>query len=301
MTREFRIGDRVIDDDSDAYVVAEIGGNHGGSLDVALQMIRTAAQCGADAVKFQKRDLNYWSQRDPRWNEPYNSEHSFGRTYGEHRAALEFDAYAYKRLQEAADICGVDFFATAFDVPSLQFLVELGVPAIKLASASIVNMPLIEACNLWGGTVIASTGGASLDEVRRAHYRMAHQPVALLQCTAEYPCPAAHLQLRVIEGLRQLFPSTVIGLSDHQAGIAMSPVAYALGARIFEKHFTLNRTSKGSDHAFSLEPEGMRKLVRDLRRTRDALGDGQKRRLEGEVPALVKMGRLDLAREKVTA
>lgn len=306
--RELTISGRRIADDTDAWVIAEIGNNHGGSVETCRQMILAAARAGADAVKLQKRELGYWAQHDPRWNQPYNSEHSFGATYGEHRAALEFGWDEYRELQSFADDLGLVFFATAFDLFSLDFLLRLGVPVIKLASASIVNYPLLVGCYVAGLPVILSTGGATESEVANA---LGHlwgptmvtddPPVALLQCTAEYPCDPAHMNLRYIESLRNRYGRTVIGLSDHQSGIAMAPVAYALGARIFEKHFTLNRAMKGSDNVFSLEPEGMRKMVRDLKRARLAMGDGLKRRYDDEVPALVKMGRSDLAVERMTA
>ena len=300
--RELTIAGHRIADDTDAFIVAEISGNHMGSVETAKEIMDAAAWCGVDAVKLQKRDLPTWEALDPdAWHASYNSEHAFGPTYGEHRAALEFGLDEYRELQGHAEGKGLIFFATAFDVPSLHFLTDLGVPAIKLASASIVNLPLIEGAAWKGLPVIASTGGATPVEIEAA-WRTYHRAIApwgpsrlaLLQCTALYPCPAQHLQLGVISRLRAEYPETVIGLSDHQAGIAMAPVAYNLGARIIEKHFTLHRTWKGSDQAFSLEPEGMRRMVRDLRRTRLALGDGVKRRLDDEVPALVKMGRRDL-------
>ena len=291
--------------------MAEIGANHMGSVETAKDLFRAAAQCGVDAVKLQKRDLPTWEALDPAaWRAPYHSENAFGATYGEHRAVLELGWDEYRHLQTCAHSLGLAFFATAFDPPSLAFLLDLGVPAVKLASASIVNEPLLEAVAAAGLPVIASTGGATMDEIDRAMDLLDGQPpagysarnsagVALLQCTATYPCQPADLNLRVIGLLRSEYPWVVIGLSDHQDGIAMAPVAYALGARVFEKHFTLDRAWKGSDQAFSLEPEGMRRLVRDLQRTRLALGDGAKRRLEAEVPALVKMGRRDLV--QVTA
>lgn len=306
--RELSIAGRRIADDTDGYVIAEIGANHMGSVETCKEIIRAAALCGVDAVKLQKRDLPTWEALDPDgWHAPYHSENAFGPTYGLHRAALEFGWEEYRELQRYAGGLRVAFFATAFDVPSLHFLVDLGVPAVKLASASIVNEPLLQAVARTGLPTIASTGGATLGEIERGVHllrtvalewdeRLAHPPLALLQCTATYPCEAADMGLRVIETLRGMYPWAVCGLSDHQSGIAMAPVAYTLGSRIFEKHFTLHRAWKGSDQAFSLEPEGMRRMVRDLRRTREALGDGVKRRLPAEVPALVKMGRRDLLR-----
>ena len=302
--RELTIEGRRIADDTDAFVIAEIGGNHGGSVETCKRMILAASRAGCDAVKLQKRELSHWAQKDPRWYDPYNSEHAFGATYGEHRAALEFGWDEYQELQSFAHDLGLVFFATAFDLWSLDFLMRLGVPAIKLASASIVDIPLLRGCYVGGLPVILSTGGATEYEVGNAvgHLRDRNGPdMAILQCTAEYPCPSEDMNLRYIESLRDRYQDTVVGLSDHQSGIAMAPVAYALGARIFEKHFTLNRTMKGSDNVFSLEPDGMRKMVRDLKRTRLALGDGVKRRYAEEVASLIKMGRGDLVVERMTA
>ena len=295
--REITIAGRRIADDTDAFCVAEIGGNHQGSVATCKQIIKAAADAGADAVKLQKRDMAHWAAKDPAgWHREYHSEHAFGRTYGEHRMALEFGADEYAELKAYAEARGLVFFATAFDVPSLRFLVELGVPAIKLASASIVDGELLQACAEAGLPVIASTGGATMREISEAASILeGHVPYAICQCTAEYPCEARDMNLRVITWLRDRYPNTVIGLSDHYNGIALAPVAYVLGARIMERHFTLNRAAKGSDNCFSIEPVGMRKMIRDLHRTREALGDGIKRRLDVEIPALVKMGRADLA------
>ncbi len=301
--RKFTLANHTITDDSPAFVVAEIGNNHGGSLDKALQMIQAASECGADAVKFQRRDMAYWEATDPAaWVKPYNSEHAFGATYGEHRRALEFGWDEYRTCQDFAADRGLVFFATAFDVPSLEFLVRLGVPAIKLASASITNYRLLEAVATSGLPAIMSTGGSTLADVEQAVSMFGDaSKLAVLHCVSLYPCDAKDMNLRAITTLRDRFQDHTIGLSDHQSGIALAPVGYALGARIVEKHFCLRRTDKGSDQAFSLEPVGLRKLCRDLKRAHEAMGTGEKIRLPAEVPALVKQGRADLKAEMVAA
>jgi sialic acid synthase len=299
--RELHIAGRRIADDEPAFIVAEIGNNHGGSLDTALQMIQMAAECGADAVKFQKRDLRHWEDADAEaWNRAYESEHSYGRTYGEHRAYLEFDETAYRICKTFAEDRGLVFFATAFDIPSLDFLEHLGVPAIKVASGSITNYRLLEAVAATGIPAIVSTGGCTIEDVYTAA-RLFDGGVrpAILHCVSLYPCEARHMNLRAIGALRERFPVHVIGLSDHQSGIALAPVGYAMGATIIEKHVTLNRTMKGTDNIFSLEPVGLRKLVRDLRRTHEAMGTGKKVLLDGEKAALRKQGRV--FEERVTA
>jgi sialic acid synthase len=307
--RELTVGSRRITDDGPAYVVAEIGANHMGSVTRCRDIIEAAWLAGCDAVKLQKRDLATWEAVDPAaWHAPYEGPNSFGATYGEHRAKLEFGWDEYVELKTFAELLGLTFFATAFDIPSLNFLVRLGVPSIKLASASIVNTALIETVAATGIPTILSTGGATEREIELAWNTWAdwwaptgeQNKLAILQCTAEYPCNPADMNLQVISALRREYPSNVIGLSDHDSGISMAPVAYALGARIFEKHFTLDREWRGSDQKFSLTPDLMRQMVRDLKAVREALGDGTKRRLDAEVPALVKMGRTEL-RQAVNA
>lgn len=290
--RELRIGDRRIADDDDVYVIAEIGHNHQGSVERAKELFRAAHDCGVDAVKLQKRDNRSLFTRDL-YEQPYENENSFGATYGEHREALELGRDAYVELQAYAHELGLGFFATAFDEASADFLADLDVPAFKIASGDITNTPLLRHVAALGKPVIVSTGGATIEDVDRAVEAVAafDVPVCLLQCTAAYPAAVEDLNLQVIATLRERYPDVVVGLSDHQDGIAMSLVAYMLGARVIEKHFTLSHTWKGTDHAFSLMPEGMRKLVRDLRRVPDALGDGVKHPLEIEAKPLQKMGK----------
>ena len=224
---------------------------------------------------------------------PYDNENSFGLTYGEYREALEFDRAQYEEIQAYANELGIAFFATAFDMPSVDFLEALGVPAIKIASGGAGDIPLLEHAAKVGVPLIVSTGGAELDDVRRAHDAITaiNPQLAILQCTAAYPPEFDELDLRVIETFRVAFPEVVIGFSSHDSGIAMALLAMRLGARIVEKHFTLNRAMKGTDHAFSLEPVGLRKMVRDLRRGRQALGDGVKTIYEDERKPVTKMGK----------
>lgn len=292
MSRELIIDGRRIADETDCYVIAEIGHNHQGDLDKALQMFHRAKECGVDAVKLQKRD-NRSLYTAEMYNRPYDHENSFGATYGEHREFLEFGRDEYVELRRCARELGLTFFATAFDVPSADFLESLGTPAYKIASGDLRNLPLLRHVARFQKPVVASTGGASMEEVERAYETMAaiNPRVAMLQCTASYPTEAEHMNLRVIETFRTRFPAAVIGLSDHFNGIAMAVVAYTLGARIIEKHFTLNHTWKGTDHALSLEPIGMQKMIRDLQRARMAVGDGTKRALPVEAGAIVKMGK----------
>ena len=302
MTRELTIDGRRIADDTDCYVIAEIGHNHQGDLDKARQLFLRAKECGVDAVKLQKRDNRSLYTADM-YNRPYEHENSFGRTYGEHREFLEFGRREYSELQAYARELGLTFFSTAFDVPSADFLAELDVPAYKLASGDLRNLPLLRHVARIGKPMIISSGGATLEDVERAYDAIVaiNPHVCILQCTASYPTEPEHMNLRVIETFRQRFPAAVVGLSDHYNGIAMAGVAYMLGARVLEKHFTLNHTWKGTDHALSLEPIGMQKMIRDLHRARIALGDGVKRQLPIESSALMKMGKKIVAARRLPA
>jgi sialic acid synthase len=281
-----------IHDGGDCYVIAEIGHNHQGSVEQAKAMVTMAKDCGADAVKVQKRSNRTLYTREF-FDQPYDNEFSFGKTYGEHREALELDHDAYVELQRYARELGITFFATPFDLESADFLAELDMPAYKIASADLLNTPLLRHVAGFGKPMLLSTGGATTDDVDRAveTVRPLNEQLCLLQCTAAYPCDTEDLNLRVITTLRERYPDFVVGLSDHQNGISMALVAYMLGARVIEKHFTLNHAWKGTDHAFSLMPEGLRKLVRDLRRVPVALGDGVKRPLPVEEKPLEKMGK----------
>jgi N-acetylneuraminate synthase/sialic acid synthase len=291
-TRTLTIGRTVIDDASDCYVIAEIGHNHQGDVKKARDMILAAKECGVNAVKLQKRNNKALYTR-AMYDAPYMSENAYAPTYGAHRDALELPEPAFVELRNLARELGLHFFATAFDFPSLDFLASLDCEVTKIASGDVKTIPLIKRVAKLGKPLIVSTGGATLDDVKRVYDTVMpiNPQLCLLQCTASYPCEPEDMNLRAITTLREAFPDVVVGLSDHQNGIALGPVAYVMGARVIEKHFTLNRAWKGTDQAFSLEPIGLRKLVRDLKRTRVALGDGAKRMLDCEKGPLLKMGK----------
>ena len=302
MSRSLTIARTTITDDSDCYLIAEIGHNHQGSLEKCRELFHAAKECGADAVKLQKRDNRALYTR-AMYDKPYENENSFGPTYGAHREALELGRAEYAELARYAGELGITFFATAFDLPSADFLADLDMPAYKLASGDLRNLPLLRHVARFGKPVIVSTGGAAMEDVHRAVDAIGaiNPRIGILQCTATYPTEPEQMNLRVISTLRDTFPGACIGLSDHYNGIAMAVAAYVLGARIIEKHFTLNHTWRGTDHALSLEPGGMRKMIRDLRRARLALGDGVKRVLPGEEGAMVKMGKTLVAARDLPA
>jgi N-acetylneuraminate synthase/sialic acid synthase len=301
-TPQLNIDGCAIDDTTDCWVIAEVGHNHQGDLEKCKRIFDAAKENGASAVKLQKRDNRTLFTKEL-YNKPYDNENSFGRTYGEHREALEFGLKEYRELQQYCRSIGITFFATAFDFPSADFLAALEIPVFKLASGDLKNIPLLKHVAAFGKPMIVSTGGGSMEDVRRAYDAIMpiNSNLAILQCTASYPTPPEEMNLRTIATFREQLAGAVIGLSDHSNGISMAVTAYMLGGRIIEKHFTLNHTWKGTDHAMSLEPEGLRKMVRDLKRVRTALGDGVKRTLSSEQGALHKMGKKIVAARELGA
>ncbi len=302
MNRQLIIGDRLISDDGDAYVIAEIGHNHQGSVKTAKELFQAAADCGVDAGKLQKRDNRSLYTREM-FDKPYDNENSFGATYGEHREALEFGTSEYEELQAESSRVGIAFFSTAFDIRSADFLAALNTPAYKIASGDLKNIPLLRHVAKIGKPMIVSTGGGTIEDVQRAYDTIMpiNPRLCLMQCTCGYPAEFAELDLRVIATYREKFPEVVIGYSGHDNGIAMPVAAYMLGARIIEKHFTLNRAMKGTDHRFSLEPVGMKKMIRDLQRVRIALGDGRKKVYASEATPVLKMGKKLVAARDLAA
>jgi N-acetylneuraminate synthase/sialic acid synthase len=289
--RKLVIDNKTIQDDGDCYVIAEIGHNHQGSLETAKEMFKVAKESGADAVKLQKRD-NRELYTKAGYEKPYENP-NYGETYGEHREFLEFGREEYQELLDYAREIEVTMFSTAFDFSSADFLANLDLPAFKLASGDLKNIPLLTHIAQFQKPMILSTGGGTMEDVNRAYDAIMpiNQQLCLLQCTAGYPAEFDELNLRVITTFRERFPDITVGLSSHDNGIAMAIAAYMLGARVVEKHFTLNHTWKGTDHAFSLEPIGFRKLTRDLARLKVAIGDGVKRTYDSEVAPIIKMGK----------
>jgi N-acetylneuraminate synthase/sialic acid synthase len=290
--RKLVIDGKVIQDDTSCYVIAEVGHNHQGKLEIAKEMFKSAKECGANAVKLQKRN-NRELFTAAGYNKPYDNPNSYGETYGEHREFLEFGESEFKELQAYAAEIGITMFATAFDFSSADFLEKLDMPAYKMASGDLKNIPLLTHVAKFQKPMIISTGGGTMEDVNRAYDAIMqfNQQLCILQCTAGYPADFDQLNLSVISTFRERFPNTTIGLSSHDNGIAMALAAYLLGARVVEKHFTLNHTWKGTDHAFSLEPIGFRKMVRDLERVKVAIGNGVKQVYESEKAPIIKMGK----------
>ena len=292
--RELRIGDHVVNDQSDPFIVAEIGSNHMGDFKVCLEMIRTAARCGVQAVKMQKRNNREMFTKTG-YNRPYDNELSYGKTYGEHRDKLDnFTPLQWKKFRQVATECGVLFFATPFEQDSLTFLDRLDVPLYKVASCDVTNIPLIRSIAEKGKPIIISTGGSTLHDISRVYHEINHlnSNIAFLHCVSTYPNRDEDLNLDVISSLRINFPNNVIGFSSHHPGIMPNFLACQLGASIFEVHFTMNRANRGTDHGYSLEPHALEKLCEDLPRVKRMVGLAKKKVLEEERTGFVlKMGK----------
>ena len=250
-----------------AFVIAEVGQNHQGDLETALEYIRVFSHEGADAVKFQTRNNKYLFSQDA-YESPYTSENAFADNYGAHREKLELKPEWLPILKESCVKHGVKFMSTPFDEPSLEILREIDVDILKVASFDLGNLPLINRMAKIGKPVVMSIGGGKIDQIRSSiEVLLAYNvDVALLHCVSEYPCEYNRLGLDNIQTLIEEFPQCTIGSSDHFNGTLSGPVAYLRGARVFEKHVTLNRAWKGTDHSFALEREGFRKFVRDIKR-----------------------------------
>lgn len=250
-----------------AFIIAEVGQNHQGDLDLAREYIKVFAMVGADAIKFQTRNNKYLFSKEA-YEAHYDSENAFADVYGLHREKLELKPEWLPILKEDCVKYGVKFMSTPFDEPSLELLCEIGVDLMKIASFDLGNLPLIHRIAKKGKPVALSIGGGKIDQIRASvNVLLEHvEEVAVMHCVSEYPCEYNRLGLGNIEVLIREFPRCTIGSSDHFNGTLSGPVAYLKGARVFEKHVTLNRSWKGTDHSFALEHEGFRKFVRDIKR-----------------------------------
>ena len=286
-----RIGSHTIGTGNPVYVIGEIGLNHNGDVEIAKRLIDVAADAGAQAVKFQKRtpaiSTPEHMKNTPRqtpWGEM---------TYLEYRYRVEFDRDQYIELGDYATLRGLDWFASPWDVPSVEFLEDLNVCAFKVASASVTDLELLAAMRSTGKPVILSTGMSTMEQIDRAVTALDGSPLVVLHATSTYPLPAEEANLRMIATLRGHLPGVPIGYSGHEPGLQISLAAVALGAVAVERHITLDRTMWGSDHAASLEPQGLQHLVRDIRVIETAMGDGVKRVFPGELAPLAKLRRVE--------
>jgi sialic acid synthase len=283
--------DQILSKGEEPFFIAEVGQNHNGILKDAQNFIRIFASEGADAIKFQTRNNKYLFSTSA-YNMKYNSENAFGSTYGEHREFLEIDPDWIPILKRDCQEHNVFFMSTPFDEPSLDLLLENDVDILKLASFDLGNLPFVDCLAKSGKPVVMSTGGGNMPQIRSTVRALRNygSEVAVLHCVSEYPCEFDRLGLQSIETLKSEFPECLIGSSDHFNGTLSGPIAYLLGARIFEKHVTLNRASKGTDHSFALEREGFRKFVRDTKRVRHMLPPKPVSQLGAE-PVFKKLGK----------
>jgi sialic acid synthase len=259
-------------DIKEPLVIAEVGQNHNGNLELAREYIKIFSNVGADAVKFQTRNNKYLFSKEA-YEAKYESENAFAESYGAHREILELKPEWLPILKSDCIKHGVKFMSTPFDEPSLDLLKSVDVDIIKIASFDLGNIPFVNRIAAVGKPVVMSVGGGNIKQIRSSVNELLkfNNEIAILHCVSEYPCEYNRLGLDNIKTLINEFPECVIGSSDHFNGTLSGPVAYLNGARVFEKHVTLNRASKGTDHSFALEPEGFRKFVRDIKRVRHML------------------------------
>ncbi|XP_068448633.1 sialic acid synthase-like [Clinocottus analis] len=291
---------RMIGGDEPCFIIAEIGQNHQGDMDIAKKMIKMAKDCGADCAKFQKCELEHKFNKKA-LERLYTSPHSWGKTYGEHKRHLEFSHEQFRELKKYAEQVGICFTASGTDEMAVEFLHELNVPFFKVASADTNNFPYLQKTAMKGRPMVVSSGMQSMDTMRRVYKTVKehNQNFAILQCTSAYPLEAEDVNLRVLTEYQKQFPDIPIGYSGHESGINISVAAVALGAKIIERHVTLDKTWKGNDHHASLLPSELSELVRSIRLVERALGTGVKEMLPCEKPCHDKLGKSLVAKIKI--
>jgi N-acetylneuraminate synthase len=271
------------------YVIAEIGLNHNGDVEIAKQLIDVAAAAGAQAVKFQKRTPAI-STPEHMKDQPRDT--PWGRmTYLEYRYRVEFDREQYIEIGDYATLKGLAWFASPWDEQAVEFLEDLNVVAHKVASASVTDLSMLRALAATGKPIILSTGMSTIEQIDTAVETLGTDNLVMLHATSTYPLPPEEANLRMITTLQDRYAGVPIGYSGHERGLQISIAAVALGAVAVERHITLDRTMWGSDHAASLEPQGFEHLVRDIRVIGEAMGDGVKRVFPGEFAPQAKLRR----------
>ncbi len=299
--RTLRIGQRLVGEGQPCFVIAEGGVNHNGDARLAAELVHIAARCQADAVKFQKRTIEELLTRAA-LERPYVQPNSLGATYGEHRLKLELPEEVWYQLRDLAVRLGLEFMGSAWDRGSADLLDALDTPAIKMPSAVLTDLDLLEYVARKGRPMIVSTGMSTLPDIDQAVERILRhtEQLILLQCTSAYPSEFVDVNLRVMETFRQRY-GVLVGYSGHERGISVSEAAAALGACVVERHFTKDRTLPGPDHAASLEPTGLQKLVRDIRQIEMAMGSGEKSIAPAELPVRARLGKSLVAASDIRA
>ena len=294
MTQEqtcVKFGKKRIGDGQPCYVIAEIGINHNGDIDLAKRLISVAVASGCDAVKFQKRtvDVVYTPEELAKARES-----PFGNTNGDLKRGLEFGQEEYEDIDAYCKAVQIDWFASCWDEQSVDFINQFDVPCFKIASASLTDDNLLRHTRATGKPLILSTGMSTLEEIDHALDVLGKKDLILLHACSTYPALYEELNLRAIPKLRQRY-GLPVGYSGHETGIPSTVAAVVLGACCVERHITMDRAMWGSDHAASLEPNGITRVVRDIRLIEQSLGDGEKRVFEREYPIIKKLRRVGAA------
>ena len=290
MNIELRNG-RIIGDAAPVYVIAEVGINHNGDFNLAKKMIEVAAKTGVDAVKFQKRTIDEMYTKSF-LNQPYTKYYSYGATYGEHKRFLEFTDDQFFELKECAAQNKVDFIVSGFDFSGFDFIEkQLDVDIHKIASPFVTHYPLLKQVAEYGKPIILSSGMHSIEEIENAvkFIKQINDQVILLQATTLYPCPDELANISVLKTFRDKM-NVLVGYSSHDKGVVIPAASVTFGACVIEKHFTLDRTMIGPDHAASVEPRGMEMIVKYARSIHSGIGSGQKDLINEEKEARVKYG-----------
>jgi sialic acid synthase SpsE len=289
MTNKVSVGKKAIGAGEPVYIIAEIGINHNGDIEIAKQLMDVAVETGCDAVKFQKRTPEICvpeEQKSIPRETPWGS-----MTYFEYKKRIEFEQKEFEQIDAYAKKIGIDWFASPWDVPSVDFLEGFSVPCQKIASACLTDSELLTAVNKTKTTTILSTGMSSMQEIDGAVSLLNDVPLAIAQATSTYPAEASELNLRAIQTFAEKY-KVPVGYSGHERGLQVTIAAVALGATFIERHITLDRSMWGTDHSASLEPDGLKKLVRDIRIIELALGDGKKKVYDSEIPIRAKLRRV---------
>ena len=275
--------DKKIGDECLPFIIAEIGNNHNGSVKNAKELIKKAKEINVDAVKFQIKDIEKSFSKEL-LDSPYEGQNSFGKTYREHKEFLEFNFDELKEIYDYANEIGIICFSTPFDVTSVEILEKLKNPIYKISSFHVTDIPLIEAICKTKKPIILSTGMSSLQEIENAVKIIKDKgnELILLQCTSCYPTDDKDVNLRVINSYKNKF-EVLVGYSGHERGTSITSAAVVLGACVLERHFTLDRTMKGPDHASSVETEGMKLIVEKAQRIFNSLGENEKKVLDCEL------------------
>ena len=282
------IGNKEVGENKPVFIAAELGINHNGDVEIAKQLIDVAVEAGCDAVKFQKRTIEVVYSKEE-LQKPRES--PWGTTFEEQKRGLEFGQEEYQLIDEYCRAKNILWFASCWDEDSVDFIDPFDPPCYKIASASLTDDNLLKHTRSKGKPILLSTGMSTLEQIHHAVDILGEEELILLHCTSTYPSKLEELNLNVITTLKQEF-SCPIGYSGHEIGVSSSIVAAVLGACMVERHLTLDRAMYGSDQAASLEPQGMKKLVRDIRELPTILGDGKKRVYKSELPIIQKLRRV---------